>query len=54
MVFWLGDARRAIEIAKRTLELIDFNKQTGIEAIQTAFKELFSSPHIQCLKFVNF
>ena len=46
-----GDARRAIEIANRTLEIIEANGgTTGAKAIQDAFRELFSSPHIAALK----
>jgi Cdc6-like AAA superfamily ATPase len=52
-----GDARRALEIAKRTLEIIQakdeeigMSSASAVVAVGEAFKELFSSPKIEAVK----
>ncbi|CAG7720305.1 unnamed protein product, partial [Allacma fusca] len=37
-----GDARRALEIAKRALEILETSDKPGAKAVDEAFKELFS------------
>jgi len=48
-----GDARRALEIAKRALEILQ-NKPTSscVAAVSTVFKEIFTSPKIQSVQYV--
>jgi origin recognition complex subunit 1 len=45
-----GDARRALEIAKRALEILEASEKPGAKAVDEAFKELFSSPKIETIK----
>jgi origin recognition complex subunit 1 len=45
-----GDARRALEIAKRAVEIVELGQVSGIKAVDGAFKEIFSSPRIETLK----
>jgi len=49
-----GDARRALEIAKRAVEMVEAadGAISGMKAVDGAFKEIFSSPKINALKYV--
>jgi len=46
-----GDARRAIEIAKRTFEIVEADEVSAVTAVSKAFQELFSSPKITALRY---
>lgn len=45
-----GDARRALEIARRTVEIAEAGNLSGIHAVSNAFKEIFSSAKIETIK----
>lgn len=45
-----GDARRALEIAARAVEIVEIKKISGILGVNEAFKEIFSSIKIETMK----
>lgn len=45
-----GDARRALEIARRAVEIAEAGNLSGIQAVSNAFKEIFSSAKIETIK----
>ena len=53
MLFFLGDARRALEIAKRASEILETSEKPGTKAVDEAFKELFTSPKIDTIRFAS-
>ncbi|XP_021945596.1 origin recognition complex subunit 1 [Folsomia candida] len=49
-----GDARRALEIAARAVEIVEIKKISGILGVNEAFKEIFSSIKIETMKHCSF
>jgi len=45
-----GDARRALDIARRTIEIAETSKEGSARSVQAAFKEIFSSVKIDIMK----
>jgi hypothetical protein len=46
-----GDARRALEIARRAVEIVECGQVSGIFGVNAAFKEIFSSVKVDTIKY---